>query len=58
MISPVRLQPVLEFRNVSIDFNDEPALIDISFKLNQGEMILLTGDRICKSVLLRLARVC
>ena len=56
MISPVRLQPVLEFQNVSIAFNDEPALIDISFKLNQDEMILLTGESGSgKSVLLRLA---
>jgi phospholipid/cholesterol/gamma-HCH transport system ATP-binding protein len=56
MISPVPLQPVLEFRNVSIAFDDKPALIDISFKLNRGEMILLTGESGSgKSVLLRLA---
>src|SRR5678816_4957986 len=56
MIFPLPLQPVLEFRNVSIAYNDKPALIDLSFKLYQGEMILLTGESGSgKSVLLRLA---
>ena len=56
MIFPLPLQPVLEFRNVFIAFNDKQALIDLSFKLYQGEMILLTGESGSgKSVLLRLA---
>jgi phospholipid/cholesterol/gamma-HCH transport system ATP-binding protein len=46
----------IEFRNVSVSFDDEPALIDVSFKLDRGEMILLTGKAAAgKSVLLRLA---
>lgn len=54
--SSSRLQPVLEFRNVSIAFDDKPALIDITFQLHQGEMIFLTGESGSgKSVLLRLA---
>ena len=56
MIFPVSPQPVLEFRNVSIAYNEKPALIDLSFKLYEGEMILLTGESGSgKSVLLRLA---
>lgn len=46
----------VEFHNVSLSFDDHPALIDISFKLEQGEMIFLTGvSGSGKSVLLRLA---
>lgn len=49
-------QHVLEFRNVSVAFDDKPALVDISFQLCQGEMIFLTGESGSgKSVLLRLA---
>jgi phospholipid/cholesterol/gamma-HCH transport system ATP-binding protein len=56
MISPVSQQPVLEFRGVSIAFGDQPALIDITFQLQKGEMIFLTGESGSgKSVLLRLA---
>lgn len=58
MISPPSppLQHLLEFRNVSIAFEDKPALVDISFQLYQGEMIFLTGESGSgKSVLLRLA---
>jgi phospholipid/cholesterol/gamma-HCH transport system ATP-binding protein len=58
MISPLSspLQHVLEFRNVSIAFDGKPALIDISFKLYQSEMIFLTGESGSgKSVLLKLA---
>ncbi|HEY6121277.1 MAG TPA: ATP-binding cassette domain-containing protein [Pyrinomonadaceae bacterium] len=58
MISPLSplLQQVLEFRNVSIAFDDKPALINISFKLYQGELIFLTGESGSgKSVLLKLA---
>jgi phospholipid/cholesterol/gamma-HCH transport system ATP-binding protein len=48
--------PAIEFRNVFLSFNDQPALIDISFKLEQGEMVFLTGvSGSGKSLLLRLA---
>lgn len=50
------ISPALEFRNVSVAFDDKPALIDVSFQLHQGEMIFLTGESGSgKSVLLRLA---
>ena len=50
------LLPALEFRNVSVAFDDKPALIDINFQLHQGEMIFVTGESGSgKSVLLRLA---
>jgi phospholipid/cholesterol/gamma-HCH transport system ATP-binding protein len=49
-------QPMLEFRNVSLYFDDKPALNDLSFTLRGGEMIILTGvSGSGKSVLLRLA---
>lgn len=49
-------QNVLEFRNVSLWFNEKPALLDINFQLHRGEMLLLTGESGSgKSVLLRLA---
>ena len=48
--------PAIEFRNVSLSFDTTFALADVSFKLEQGEMILLTGvSGSGKSVLLRLA---
>src|SRR6266480_4729684 len=54
--STSRLEHVLEFRNVSIAFDDKPALSDITFRLNKSEMIFLTGESGSgKSVLLRLA---
>ena len=50
------LLPALEFRNVSVAFDDKPALRDTSFQLHQGEMIFVTGEAGSgKSVLLRLA---
>ncbi|HKO97611.1 MAG TPA: ATP-binding cassette domain-containing protein [Pyrinomonadaceae bacterium] len=50
------LSPALEFRNVSVAFDNTPALIDISFQLRQAEMIFMTGESGSgKSVLLRLA---
>ena len=56
MISPVTIQHVLEFRNVSIAFDDKPVLIDLSFQLHKGEMIFVTGESGSgKSILLRLA---
>jgi phospholipid/cholesterol/gamma-HCH transport system ATP-binding protein len=49
-------KPAIEFRNVALSFGDNVALHDVSFTLNHGEMILLTGVSGCgKSVLLRLA---
>lgn len=48
--------PAIEFRNVSLSFDDRLVLNDVSFKLIQGEMIFLTGiSGSGKSVLLRLA---
>ena len=48
--------PAIEFRNVSVSFDDKVALNDVSFVLDQNEMILLTGvSGSGKSVLLRLA---
>jgi len=48
--------PAIEFRHVVLSFGDNVAINDVSFKLNQGEMILLTGvSGSGKSVLLRLA---
>jgi phospholipid/cholesterol/gamma-HCH transport system ATP-binding protein len=49
-------QPAIEFRHVFLSFDDHVVLKDISFTLDQGEMILLTGvSGSGKSVLLRLA---
>lgn len=48
--------PSLEFRNVSLSFEGKPALVDVSFCLDRGEMIFLTGvSGSGKSVLLHLA---
>lgn len=46
----------LEFREVSLSFDDKPAPTNISFRLERGEMIFLTGASASgKSVLLHLA---
>ncbi|HUE82834.1 MAG TPA: ATP-binding cassette domain-containing protein [Pyrinomonadaceae bacterium] len=46
----------IEFRNVSVSFDEIPVLTDVSFQLGRGEMIFLTGlSGSGKSVLLRLA---
>jgi len=46
----------IEFRHVSLAFDDKPALIDVSFRLPPGEMICLTGESLSgKSVLLKLS---
>ena len=48
--------PAIEFRNVSVSFDDRVGLDDVSFTLGQGEMIFLTGiSGSGKSVLLRIA---
>jgi phospholipid/cholesterol/gamma-HCH transport system ATP-binding protein len=49
-------QPAIEFRHVSLSFDDQTALVDVSFQLERGEMIILTGKAASgKSVLLHLA---
>src|SRR5260370_138072 len=46
----------IEFRNVSLSFDDKPALVNISFQLARGEMVFITGvSGSGKSVLLHLA---
>jgi len=48
--------PAIEFRHVSLSFEDKPALTDVSFRLERDEMIFLTGaSGSGKSVLLHLA---
>ena len=48
--------PAIEFRNVCLSFDEKPALADISFRLECGEMAFITGiSGSGKSVLLRLA---
>src|ERR1041384_1616711 len=48
--------PAIEFRNVFLGFGDQPVLTDINFRLDRGEMLLVTGvSGSGKSVLLRLA---
>lgn len=48
--------PAIEFRNVFLSFDDRLVLNDVSFTLEQGAMIFLTGvSGSGKSVLLRLA---
>jgi phospholipid/cholesterol/gamma-HCH transport system ATP-binding protein len=48
--------PAIEFRNVCLSFDSKPVLTDISFKVEKGEMVFLTGiSGSGKSVLLRLA---
>lgn len=49
-------KPAIEFRNVFVSFDGRNVLNDISFTLEHGEMILLTGvSGSGKSILLRLA---
>jgi phospholipid/cholesterol/gamma-HCH transport system ATP-binding protein len=48
--------PALEFRKVSLSFDDQTVLSEIDLKLNRGETIFVTGAAASgKSVLLRLA---
>ena len=49
----------LEFRDVSLSFDEKKVLSDIDLKLESGEMIFITGvSGSGKSVLLRLATWC
>lgn len=41
--TPQSNSPTIEFRNVSLSFDDKPALIDINFQLPRGEMAFITG---------------
>ena len=51
-----KILPAIEFRNVCLSFDDNVVLDRVSFTLEHGEMILLTGvSGSGKSVLLRLA---
>ena len=51
-----RQPPAIEFRNVFFSFDDHQVLHDISFKLECGDMLVVTGvSGSGKSVLLRLA---
>ena len=53
---PTIQTPAIEFRNVFLSFDDHLALNNVSFTLDRGEMILMTGvSDSGKSVLLRLA---
>ena len=48
--------PAIEFRNVSLSFDDQAALVDVNLTLERGEMIFVTGvSGSGKSVLLHLA---
>ena len=48
--------PAIEFRNVFLSFEDHLVLSDVSFRLEHGELMLLTGISCSgKSVVLRLA---
>jgi phospholipid/cholesterol/gamma-HCH transport system ATP-binding protein len=48
--------PAIEFRNLSLSFDDIQALRNVSLSLDQGNMICITGDSGSgKSVVLRLA---
>ncbi|HSB11027.1 MAG TPA: ATP-binding cassette domain-containing protein [Blastocatellia bacterium] len=54
--TPAVQQPAIEFRNVSVSFDDKLALDNITFQLPRGEMICITGvSGSGKSVLVRLA---
>lgn len=48
--------PAIEFRHVSLSYDEKLVLDDVSFKLERGEMIFITGVAASgKSVLLKLA---
>lgn len=48
--------PAIEFKNVHLSFEEKPVLVDVSFRLERGELAVLTGiSGSGKSLLLRLA---
>ena len=48
--------PAIEFRSVSLSFDEKLVLSDVNLRLNRGEMIFITGESGSgKSLLLRLA---
>lgn len=50
------MTPAIEFRNVCLSFDETPVLVDVSFRLERGELAFVTGvSGSGKSVLLRLA---
>jgi phospholipid/cholesterol/gamma-HCH transport system ATP-binding protein len=54
--SPRTDAPVVEFKNVSIQFTRNPVLEDISFTVERGETLIILGPAGCgKSVLMKLA---
>lgn len=55
-MAPETAPPMIEFREVGIGFDGHPVLESISFRLDAGEMVCVTGSsQSGKSVLLRLA---
>src|SRR5262245_9678783 len=53
---PESESPAIEFRGVSLAFDENRALDNVSFQLQRGEMMIVTGAAGSgKSVLLRLA---
>jgi phospholipid/cholesterol/gamma-HCH transport system ATP-binding protein len=56
MEAPDDKTPVVEFRDVSIRFDDKPVLKNISFEVERGQTLILLGPAGCgKSVLLKMA---
>lgn len=56
MEGPTNGAPALEFRDVWLSFDEKRVLSEVSFKLERGHMIFMTGESGSgKSVLLRLA---
>jgi phospholipid/cholesterol/gamma-HCH transport system ATP-binding protein len=56
MKSKKEVEPIVEFRDVSLSFGEVQALRNVSFELNRGEMICITGASASgKTVLLHLA---
>jgi phospholipid/cholesterol/gamma-HCH transport system ATP-binding protein len=56
MATETKNSPVIEFRDVSLSFDEKRVLNNINFKLERGEMIFITGvSGSGKSSLLRLA---
>jgi len=56
METETNIIPAIEFRDVSLSFDEKRVLSDINFKLERGEMIFITGvSGSGKSLLLRLA---